>query len=313
LILLSLLTDVGPDLCTFESIVHGRRLNILLFSQFVVAHVPIISDWSRSSHYFNNKPIIELISRGLDLWNYEDIAAAVPRSKVFIKYGPIFSHQQAPERANKDQNIAASHNRGETNIKARLCGQALIREVCTTVLNGDREAFRGKPKLEKMLGLLESFNARVRHLKGVIGPEEYERRWKLQRAGLDTSYTSLRLDDARALIDNVISEPHVPSARERASGYDESAASLGLLQLGKLFMPNLVLLRKEWTGRKSTQLGRALTDIELLIIEQTGLRDLKQAIKVHEANRERAEGEAHNDKFFKPLFTNADDYQFKLT
>jgi hypothetical protein len=314
LIVSSLLTDVGPDLCTFESIVHGRSFDLELFFKFVTKHVPVISDWSRSSHYLNNKPIIELIASGqLDLWDYENITTASLRSKVFIKYGPIFSHQQASERANKDQNLAASHNRGETNIKARLCGQALLREVCATVLNGDREAYRGRPKLERMLGLLESFNARVRHLKGVIGSDEYDRRWKSQRAGLDSSYTSLRLYDARAQIDNILSEPHVPSARERVSGYDESAATLGLLQLGKLFMPNLTLLQNEWKGRKSARLGRALTDVEMLIIERTKLIDVKQAIKKHEADRERAEDEAHNGKFFKPLFTNAEDYTFKLT
>jgi hypothetical protein len=86
-----------------------------------------------------------------------------------------------------------------------------------------------------------------------------------------------------------------------------------LLQLGKLFKPNLALLREEWKGRKSARLGRALRDIEMVIIEATGIRDLKEAIKKHEAERERAEDEAHNEKFFKPLFTNAEDYQFKLT
>jgi hypothetical protein len=188
-----------------------------------------------------------------------------------------------------------------------------VREVCATVLNGDREAYRGKAKLEKMFGHLESFNARVGRLKETIGPDEYERCWKVQRAGLDTSYTSLRLDDARVQIDNILSEPHVPSARERASGYDESAATLGLLQLGKLFKANLVLLRDEWKGRKSAQEERPLTDVETFIIEQTGLRDVKAAIKKHEANRERGEDEAHNEKFFKPLFTIAEDYHFKLT
>jgi hypothetical protein len=52
----------------------------------------------------------------------------------------------------------ATINRGETNIKARLNGQALVREVCATVLNGDREAYQGKPKVVKVLGLWESFN-----------------------------------------------------------------------------------------------------------------------------------------------------------
>jgi hypothetical protein len=150
LIALSLLTDVDPDLYTFESVVHGRSFDIELFSQFVEAHVPIIFNWSRSSHYLNNKPIIELISRDqLDLWDYEDLATARPRSEVFIKYAFSFSHQQATERAKKDQNLAASHNRGETNIKARICGQALLRDACVTVLNGVREAYRGKQKLEK--------------------------------------------------------------------------------------------------------------------------------------------------------------------
>jgi hypothetical protein len=189
----------------------------------------------------------------------------------------------------------------------------LVREVCATVLNGDREAYRGKPKLEKMLGLLESFNARVGHLKDDIGPDEYDRRWKLQREGLDSSYTSLRLDDARAQIDNILSEIHVPSARERLSGYDESAATLGLLQLGKLFTANLALLRDEWKGRKIALLGRPLTDAEAFFIENIGLRDVKTAIKKHEAEREKAEDETHNKKFFKPLFTNAEHYQLKLT
>jgi hypothetical protein len=313
LIVLSLLTEVGPDLYKFESIVHGRSFDLAPFSLFVLEHVPIISVWSRSSHYLNNKPIIQLIASGqLNLWDYEDIATENARSEVFIKYGPIFSHQQATERANKDQNVAASHNRGETNIKARLCGQALLRELCATVLNGDREAYRGKPKFEKMLGLLESFNARVRRLKDEIGPDQYDTLWRVQRAGLDSSYTSLRLDNARAQIDNILSEPHVPSARERVSGYDESAATLGLLQFGKLFTPNLSLLRDEWKGRKSGRLGRPLTFAETLIIEKTGLRDVKQAIKKHEAERERQEGEVHNEKFFKPLFTDREHYKFNL-
>jgi hypothetical protein len=47
----------------------------------------------------------------------------------------------------------------------------------------------------------------------------------------------------------------------------------------------------------------------LAIIE----KNAKQAIKKHEAERERAEDEAHNEKFFKPLFANAEHYQFKLT
>jgi hypothetical protein len=90
-----------------------------------------------------------------------------------------------------------------------------------------------------MLGLVESFNARVGHLKDEIGPEEYDRRWQLRRAGLESSYTSIRFDDARAQIDSILSEIHVlPSARERVSGYDDSAATLGLLQFGKLFKVN---------------------------------------------------------------------------
>jgi hypothetical protein len=116
----------------------------------------------------------------------------------------------------------------------------LVREVYATVLN-DREVYRGKPKLEKMGGLLDSFNARVGHLKDDIGPDEYDLRWKSQRAGLDSSYTSLRSDDA-----NILSELHVFSARERVTGYDGSAATLGLLRLDKLFKPNLALLRDEW-------------------------------------------------------------------
>jgi hypothetical protein len=111
----------------------------------------------------------------------------------------------------------------------------------------------------------------------------------------------------------ILSELRVPSARERVSGYDESAATLGLLQLGKLFTPNLALLRNEWKGRKIARLRRPLTDAEALIIETTGLRDVKTAIKKHEAEREREVDEVHNEKFFKPLFTNAEHYLFKLT
>jgi hypothetical protein len=150
-------------------------------------------------------------------------------------------------------------------------------------------------------------------LKDDIGSEEYDRRWKSQREGLETSYTTLRLDDARAQIDSILPPPHVPSARERVSGYGVSAASLGWLQLGKLFTPNLVLLRIEWKGLLSARLGRDLRDAATFIIEITGLKDVKAAIKKHEAERERAEDEAYNEKFFEPLFTNAEDYHFKLT
>jgi hypothetical protein len=76
----------------------------------------------------------------------------------------------------------------------------------------------------------------------------------------------------------------------------------------------LDLLRKEWAGRKAASVvRRALTVMEKEVINNTGIKDLKTAIKNQEKVRaEAAEETDYNPKYFKPQHTEYDDYSFDL-
>jgi hypothetical protein len=78
-----------------------------------------------------------------------------------------------------------------------------------------------------------------------------------------------------------------------------------LLQLYKLFTPNLAILPDEWKGQKSARLRRPLTDAETLIIEKTDLKNTRP-------NEKELRMKITTKSSLKPLFTNAEHYQFKL-
>jgi hypothetical protein len=132
---------------------------------------------------------------------------------------------------------------------------------------------------------------------------------------LRISFAVQRTEHAREEFEAVLSEQHVPSARERVSGVDRSDCRSQQLQLGKHHSKgdSVKLLRKEWAGRKATKLQRPLTTIEKELINLSGIMNIKKAIKDQEKHRaEAAEERDYNVKYFKPQHTEYDEYTFEL-
>jgi hypothetical protein len=111
----------------------------------------------------------------------------------------------------------------------------------------------------------------------------------------------------------VLSDIHVQSAKEKVGGIDVSAWMRGLIQFGKIFQkngPNLELLQAEWKGRRSEELEMELPEEEIKAIDQLGIDKLKKQIKQNEKKRTEECEEEYNAKFFKPTYTNFEDYEW---
>jgi hypothetical protein len=72
-------------------------------------------------------------------------------------------------------------------------------------------------------------------------------------------------------------------------------------------------LQTEWKGWQAVQLGRELSAEECSAVAGTGtgIGGLKTLIRGDEKIRTEKDGEYSNDRFFKPLHTNYDDYKWE--
>ena len=230
----------------------------------------------------------------------------------------MFSSNQAAERANKEQNMAATNNRGEANMKARLSGAAQLKEIHNTAsLNEEREPFRGPERYLKIIRFIYASIEKIKATEAQLGEEEFKRRVTAQKKQLGTSFAAVRYASAVETIEAVVAQPHVPSAREMRSGYDESSHILRWVQFGMINTKpvdgepnnNLSLLRDEWKGRRRRALNGGLGAVEEGVINNMNITLLKSSIRGDEASREREDDEpGYNQKFFKPLYTDFESY-----
>jgi hypothetical protein len=314
----------GDDFFVFNSAIQGRSIDLKRFAEFVKEYIS--PSWSYgngnigelSSHFRDHKHIFDAIAKGFDIWKRDgvDPRARAFRSKIFNRYGHFFTNQQAAERLNKEQNMAASNNRKESNISIRLVAGSLLKEICSASVIGEkRTAFRGQERVKFIIDKMNSLTEKVAQMKIKKGKEEYKRLHDEAKDRLRISFAVQRTEHAREEFEAALPEEHVPSARERVSGVDSSACRSQQLQLGKLFKQgrNLDLLKNEWAGRKATKVQRPLTTIEKDFINISGINYLKNAIKDWEKIRAAAAQETdYNAKYFKPQHTEYDDYTFEL-
>jgi hypothetical protein len=314
----------GNDFFVFNSAIQGRSIDLERFATFVEEYISPIWSYGNdnigelSSHFRDHKHIFDDIAEGFDIWNRDgfDPRAQAFRSKVFNLYGRFFTNQQAAERLNKEQNMAASNNRKESNISIRLVAGSLLKEICSaSVIGKKRTAFRGLERVTYVIDQICSFNEKVEHTKDIMGEEKYKRQHNEAKESLRSSFAVQRTEHAREEFEATLTEQHVPSARERVSGVDRSACRSQQLQFGKLHKKddNLDLLRKEWAGRKATKMQRPLRTVEKDLINLTGIMQIKKAIRDHENLRaEAAEEGDYTERYFKQQYTEYDEYSFDL-
>ena len=74
-----------------------------------------------------------MIAHGLDIWDHAQEETKDPRLTILQRYGACgacFSTTQGAERANKDQNLAASNQRGEANVSQWMVAGSGLKEMC---------------------------------------------------------------------------------------------------------------------------------------------------------------------------------------
>jgi hypothetical protein len=314
-------TDAAePDLFTYTSEAQlGRMIDLRAFAEFVEKTIPVDASMVGLPHIQSNLQLIRKIACGFNIWNRSDPLTRQDRLRILTTYGPLFSNNQGAERANKDQNLAASNERDEANTSIRLAAMSCIKDMTSATIFGvKRAAFRGKKKINDMNHRIQFVLEKVRELKREYGEERYAEKHKQLKEAMAKTFTVERKREAKESLKSVLSQQHIPSAKERVSGIDISPMMRDLIQFGKIFEKikgvntrNLGVLQTEWKGRKAVQLGRELSAEECSAITRTGIGDLKKLIRGDEKIRTEKDGEYSNDKFFKPLHTSYDDYKWE--
>jgi hypothetical protein len=137
---------------------------------------------------------------------------------------------------------------------------------------------------------------------------------------LTSTYSKVVVAARKTAFENALEVAHVPSAKERQTGFDIAPLALGKLQFGKIFeklnkeaTKNLELLGMELKGRREEELGRQLTDAEDKEIRSTGITEVKNLIKKDEKGRASKDPEYKaQDQFFKVLFSPLEQSVYSL-
>jgi hypothetical protein len=309
----------GPDLFSFASEAQlGRRIDLQAFAEFVEKIIPVNGSLVDIPHIQGNLEVITKIARGFNIWDRSDPSTHQDRLRILTRYGALFSNNQGAERGNKDQNLAASNEREEANTSIRLAAMSCIKEMTSATIFGEkRAAFRGKKKIDEMSHRIQFVLERVKELKRESGELGYAEKHKQLKEAMSKTFTVERKKEAKESFEGVLSQQHIPSVKELISGIDISPMMRDLIQFGKIYdkikginTSNVGVLRTEWKGRQAEQLGRELSPEEFSAIAGTGIVELKQRIRGDEKIRTEKDGGYFNDKFFKPLHTSYDDYEW---
>jgi hypothetical protein len=183
-------------------------MDLRLFAAFVTSTIPAHGLYSRPNvhrHVADDLEIIRMIACGTDIWNRDDpvradlihwqpsILVGPIRSYIFVKYGNIFTNNQGTERANKDQNYAASHNRGEKTTSIRMGATGWLREQCAApILGNKRVPFRGKKRTDHMIERIQFVQTKSQELSLSLGHDVFEARIKEIKEKLCVTFTSER-------------------------------------------------------------------------------------------------------------------------
>ena len=111
----------------FNSVTHGRPINLALFSTFIDEELS--NPNGEYYHIERNKNHFEEIARGRNIWDRTKAETQPVRIEVLHFYGPFFSNNQGVERANKDQNMASANQREETNTSIRMIATSRLKEI----------------------------------------------------------------------------------------------------------------------------------------------------------------------------------------
>jgi hypothetical protein len=305
------------DFFLLESKVQlNRMINLEHFARFVESHIPIGELLAHNRHPYiqQNLGVFQKIACGFDIWDRSDPSTQPYRLGALKRYGALFSNNQGAERGNKDQNLAASNNRDEQNASIRIAATSCIKEMTSaTILGEKRAAFCGNKRICEMDMRIDFVLREVEEMGRQYGESTYFARHSALIEGMWKTFTVERQQEAKENFERVLSDIHVQSAKEKVSGIDVSAWMRGLIQFGKIFQkngPNLVLLQVEWKGRQAEELEMELPEEEIEAIDRLGINKLKKLIKQHEKKRTEECEEEYNAKFFKPSYTNFEDYEW---
>jgi hypothetical protein len=165
--------------------------------------------------------------------------------------------------------------------------------------------------------LINDLFQRLDDLKNKIGEKEYDASVGAMRQRLVKTYKLDRIEDHKVAFKQAIAKPHQPSAKEQERGFDVAPIIQKKVQYGKVHTTrgnNKALLRQECKGRYSDQAlyptprpkgGEEHPED----VDSMGITAVKAWIKMDEKKRNPDET-AEAEKFFEPLFTSFDDYEF---
>jgi hypothetical protein len=198
-----------------------------------------------------------------------------------------------------------------------MAGQSFLKEQCKTAVLGEKkESFKGKKKIHYMLERIKFVHDKIDDLRRELGSVVFDKRLKEIEEKVYVTFTAIRKGEAEESIKEIISQPHVPSAKERVTGIHYSPMILGLLQFGKLQEKgtnNVSLFKAELQGRRVKSFGRRLTrNEERVIYETMGITRLKTEVRADESIHYASEYEnGYDEKFFKPRHTEYGDWIWK--
>lgn len=118
------------DLFSFDSVVQGRTIDLKDFATFVNQIIPADFNMADYEIVYQHKSFTEKVARGFNIWDRSNPETKSTRLDVLRRYGGVFSNNQGVERANKDQNLAASNQRQEANASFRMTAMSWIKEMC---------------------------------------------------------------------------------------------------------------------------------------------------------------------------------------
>jgi hypothetical protein len=309
----------GDDFFDFVSVVHQRTIDLEKFAAFLEQEIPDGATIN-AHHVEMNLELIDKIARGnLNIWDRDDPETLEPRLAVLRQYGAIFSSTQGAERGNKLQNLAASHHRKETSTSVRVVASSHIKEQGSVFIIGEssqkRGHFKGRKQLLGMEATFEEFQRKQQIARSSYGEGAYKLQKQRAKEGLKKSYSKERNKEIQEAYEKELSNPHMPSAKQLVSGVDYSALVQGKLWLTKVFdkikgrkTNNEKLLKEELSGRKSSQLNRALNADEITAINRMKYKDLKANVKAFEDERV-GDQEDYNGSFILTLHTAILDYE----
>ena len=294
----------------FDSPNHGRKIDLRKFSEFVEekieAGVPNIVNYE---HNQNNKYLYEKIAEGYNIWDRSSTDSTLRRI-ILSRYGHTWTSQHASERANKAQNLANSNQRGEANSSIRLMAQSGITEMSKArVLGEKRDFFRGGPKIKQASELIHDQIRKVEALETKYGVEEFKKR-RTKRIDLHKgSFERVLVNEENENFTAAFQTDHEVSVKERRAGIDIAPLVKDLIQFGKLFdkmkgrkTGNMEALQHEMNGRNHDENATLPQNIN----------DIKKWIKEHEKMRCNRDKEEFDERYFRPLHTLPQDYEFNL-